>query len=314
MSDIDNIKQIEKKDEIRLISDENPVVTTGVVEGTPASTTEHVTVINVHPQRRWAWVIASALVALLVVFGAFFAIKQWNYYHNYGVSVSVTPEQNIAKLKRRVKPCTPEVVMTTDSVLGVQLNFYELKGLKATIELDEPAITDKNVYLYSRCADISRERKFLGSLVIGGKVYSDDQSRLGYFGAVDSAMVIGISRFEDVRDYCVEHEGYYFRQFMMLSCGELPSKFYLHGKVERRAIGRKEGNDNLFYIEAPNPETMYDFADAMREYGFVDAIYITGGKTSSYYRTRGGVQHVVGDTTQRPRDPIPGPWLVFRKQ
>jgi hypothetical protein len=39
---------------------------------------------------------------------------------------------------------------------------------------------------------------------------------------------------------------------------------------------------NIFY-STRNKETLWDFADALREYGFIDAIYITGG-TADVYR------------------------------
>ena len=45
--------------------------------------------------------------------------------------------------------------------------------------------------------------------------------------------------------------------------------------VEQQAIGRID--DQLYFIATRHKETLWDFADALREYGFIDAIYITGG-------------------------------------
>ena len=102
-----------------------------------------------------------------------------------------------------------------------------------------------------------------------------------------------------IRNYAVEQGGSFFRQFILVSNGVLPSKFYLHGKVERRALARMS-DDRLFYIESRHPETMWNFADALREYGFADAIYITGGKCYSFYRTADGKPHSIGDMNQHP--------------
>lgn len=63
-------------------------------------------------------------------------------------------------------------------------------------------------------------------------------TRLGYFAASDNNFVIGIARDEKVKDYVLEHGGSFFRQFILVSAGVLPRQFYLHGKVERRGIGR----------------------------------------------------------------------------
>jgi hypothetical protein len=126
--------------------------------------------------------------------------------------------------------------------------------------------------------------------------------------------VIGFSRFEDVKDYIIEHGGSYFRQFVLVSNGELPPRFYLHGKVERCAIGRI--GDRLYYITTHHKETMWSFADALREYGFIDAIYITGGYDYSFYRDRNGKRHDIHDIADYPHKKWQGitPWLVFRKR
>lgn len=61
---------------------------------------------------------------------------------------------------------------------------------------------------------------------------------------------------------------------------------------------------------------MWDFADALREYGFIDAIYITGGTDYCFYRTADGIAHKIGDDTKY-EDKHKGegivPWLVFKK-
>lgn len=59
----------------------------------------------------------------------------------------------------------------------------------------------------------------------------------------------------------------YFKENIIIS-----GRFFLHGKVECCAISRIE--DQLYYIAARHKETLWDFADALREYGFIDTIYI----------------------------------------
>jgi len=88
---------------------------------------------------------------------------------------------------------------------------------------------------------------------------------------------------------------------------------FLHGKVERRAIGRL--GDRIYYIATRHKETLWDFADALREYGFIDAIYITGGADYVFYRDKNGVRHDIGNPADYPHKAWKGvaPWLVFRK-
>lgn len=269
--------------------------------------------------RKLLWILTTAVATSLLFLAA--AYGYWYYRHNIytGISVSVKSEQNILNLQKETEKVKPEVIMTTDSILGVPFNLYELRGLKAEISLEQPDTTDTDVYLYSRSADFTsydpESNEFIGSLVSNGKELQSDVSRLGYCAMANDNVVIGIARDEKVKDYCIKQGGSFFRQFILVSNGQLPIRFHLHGKVERRALARK--GDTLYYIESLHKEGMTEFADALREYGFIDAIYITGGSEYSYYRDGKGNMHDIGDVTRKDEkqkgDGIV-PWVVFRKK
>ena len=203
--------------------------------------------------------------------------------------------------------------MTSDSILGVAMDFYAIHGLKASIEFEEPDTTDTSVYLYCRSADHKADSTYIGSLVADGKEYQSDTHRLGYMAMLGNNSVIGISRSEKVKDFVQEQGGSFFRQFILVSDGTIPTRFFLHGKVERRAIGRI--GDQLYFIATRHKETLWDFADALREYGFIDAIYITGGADYVFYRNKDGAKHDIGKPDDYPHEKWKGiiPWLVFRK-
>ena len=268
----------------------------------------------VRPQKRqWLRGLAIASVVLLLSAMLFAGYKWLGYFYNIGIPVSTSPRENIEKLKQPVEQEAPGIVFSSDSILGVALDFYAIHGLKASVEFEEPDTADASVFLYSRCADHTADGKYLGSLVAEGRELQKDRSRLGYMAMADGRMVIGVSRSEKVKDYVVERGGSFFRQFILVSDGVIPARFYLHGKVERRAIGRID--NTLYYIATRHKETLWDFADALREYGFIDAIYITGGADYVFYRDKDGIRHDIGDSTDYPHTKWKGimPWLVFRK-
>ena len=299
-------------DDINMQKPEVPII---IIERDEQPQSQEIVTKVVAPSKKQKWLkrfLAFAVVGCMIV-AAIAGYYFWNYYYNIGVSVSVSPEQNIEKLQRPLKKETPQIVMTSDSILGVAMDFYAIHGLKASIEFEEPDTADTSVFLYSRCADHTADGRYLGSLVAEGVEKQNDRSRLGYMAMADGNMVIGISRSEKVKDYVLERGGSFFRQFILVSNGTIPSRFFLHGKVERRAIGRIE--DQLYYIATRHKETLWDFADALREYGFIDAIYITGGADYVFYRDKAGNRHDIGDTSDYPHTKWKGivPWLVFRK-
>ena len=299
-------------DDINMQKPEVPII---IIERDEQPQTKESVVKVVAPSWKRKWLIrlltlvAVGCLMVAVLVGYYF----WNYYYNIGVSVSVSPDQNIEKLQQPVKHEMPEVVLTSDSILGVAMDFYAIHGLKANIEFEEPDTADTSVYLYCRSADHKADGTYLGSLVVDGDVRQSDTHRLGYMAMVGGNSVIGISRSEKVKDFVQEHGGSFFRQFILVSDGTIPGRFFLHGKVERRAIGRI--GDQLYYIATRNKETLWDFADALREFGFIDAIYITGGADYVYYRSKDGIRHDIGDSADYPQTKWKGiiPWLVFRK-
>ena len=298
-------------DDINMQKPEVPII---IIERDEQPQPKEVVTKVVAPSRKQKWLkrfLALAAIGCMMV-AALAGYYLWNYYYNIGVSVSVTPEQNIEKLQKPAKQETPEVVMTSDSILGVAMDFYAIHGLKASIEFEEPDTVDTSVYLYCRSADHKADNTYIGSLVVNGEERQSDTHRLGYMAMLGGNSVIGISRSEKVKDYVQEHGGSFFRQFILVSNGEIPGRFFLHGKVERRAIGRID--DQLSFIATRHKETLWDFADALREYGFIDAIYITGGADYVFYRDKDGIRHDIGNPSGYPQKKWKGiiPWLVFR--
>ena len=266
------------------------------------------------PSHKWLTATLSVVASVLFCCLAYSGWWLYNYYYNIGVPISVSPEENIVKLQRHWnKTEKPKIVLSTDSILGVALNMYELKSVRAELTFTEPDTTETSVLMYSRCADHTSDNKIIGSFVMNGKELLTDKSRLGYCAMANGNIVIGVSRSDKVKDYVMEQGGCFFRQFILVSNGVLPPQFQLHGKVERRALARMNG-DRLFYIETRHAETLWDFADALREYGFADAIYITGGKCHSFYRTADGKPHDIGDVNQHPHLKYKKivPWIVFK--
>ena len=264
--------------------------------------------------QKWSLAIMWFVATVVLVFGCYKVIRLYNYYYNIGVSISVSPKENIKKLDdMKAQNESSAVVFKTDSVLGVALNIYELHNVKAELTLVEPDTADHSVLMYTRTADYTATGKYIGSLVVDGEQKRSDVSRLGYCAIAKGNMVIGISRFDDMCEHMVERDGSYFRQFVLVSNGELPQRFFLHGKVERKALARTT-DDRLCIIETPHPETLWDFADALREYGYVDVIYLTGGNESGFYRAPDGMVHFTEKAARYRTDKHHGvaPWLVLR--
>ncbi len=294
---------------------EEPVITIETDDAYEKDVSEKAVAAKRSKGKTWLRYAVAAVAMVVILVGCYSSVRFYNYYYNIGVSISVSPKDNIKKLAgMKPKAGKPEVALASDSILGVALNMYELRNVQAEMTLEEPDTADQSVLLYTRTADYTATGLYLGSLVIDGEELQSDASRLGYCAIADGNMVIGISRSDKVKDYVEERKGSFFRQFMLVSNGELPARFFLHGKVERKALCRT-ADDKLYIVETRHAETLWDFADALREYGFVDAIYLTGGNESGFWRDPEGVGHFTEKAAHYRTDKHHGvaPWLVLSK-
>lgn len=119
-----------------IVIDEKPDVVTGQTEGeVPVmiiendNDSEENNTINITTTKnmRWLWMLGSILVAIITTIVLALGYKYYRTYINIGVPMSVKSAENIKKLQSPASHVTPEVIITSDSILGVGMNIYELR-------------------------------------------------------------------------------------------------------------------------------------------------------------------------------------------
>lgn len=320
----ENKRQEAFDDEKQNFFDDGTII---MLEKTPDAPEEKMSkelvVYHASPRRRiWGWIVAAIIVALLLVIVALqlksAQPEKTDIQEEVVLPTSATAEKNTQKLQEEAPKVSVKSGVTelTDTINDVQLKLYSMEGVHAELSLEEPAADDEEVYLYTNCADVRADNgKVVCAFVMKGELLSTGNNRSGYFAAVGDNTVIGVEYNDSIQNYVMENGGYFFRQFALISAGQI-GDIRLKGKVGRCALGMKDGK--LFYIESVNRESMYDFAEALCDYGFTDAIYITGGKRHRYYRDEKGVKHEmgplpadIGDNAAAEEPPLP--FLIFKK-
>lgn len=210
------------------------------------------------------------------------------------------------------------IAIMNDTILGVALEIYSLDGLVASLETELPDTADRTLAAFFRSADYTPDSIAICPVVVNGKrvQFKEQDDRCAYVAvSPQGRAAIGVGKGDDVKKYTEKKGGSFFRQYLLLGDNTLPSKFSLHGKVERAALGRMN-DGRLYYVMTRGKETMWGFADALREYGFMDAAYITGGDKYDFIRRPDG-SFKLGDKLreeyleQRGRR-LASPMLVFR--
>ena len=230
------------------------------------------------------WKMAAILfAAALLLLGAFFLGKHIYYNHQFNRS---RPDSEIFTSLSEKMPGKAGITLELQEAMGGKMNIYRLSGLRAHFADTVPDYSDSSVYFITRSADYkiqNGQKQIIGDYIDNGRTLSDSQWRAGFMAIMDGNAQIGISRSSRFSKYMKENGGSMFRQMALVSAGTPCSKqFILKGKVTRCAYARDiEGN--LYFVETINPETLYGFADALIEYGFIDAVYVTGGKQPNLF-------------------------------
>ena len=251
----------------------------------------------------FSWQRATLAVIILLLL-AICAWLGWGYYQhhrwavNFEYPVSRSSAQIITDLNKAGQIKGDSVhAFTADSIDGVTMRFYNLAGLKASMSREMPADSDSSVVLVTQGWDYyfddAKQYHFLGDFVYKGKMLAQGTGKAGIVALTTKGWQMGISQEDSVRDYIISQGGSMFRQFALVSAGQICLKqFALKGKVHRRALARKPGDATAYYVETVNKESLYDFAEALADYGFIDAVYLTGADgTEPVYRDADGILH-----------------------
>lgn len=240
----------------------------------------------------------AALAVIILLLLAICAWLGWGYYQhhrwavNFEYPVSRSSAQIITDLNKTGQIKGDSVhVFTADSIDGVTMRFYNLAGLKASMSREMPADSDSSVVLVTQGWDYyfddAKQYHFLGDFVYNGKSLARGTGKAGLVAFTKNGWQMGISQEDSVRDYIISQGASMFRQFALVSAGQICLKqFALKGKVHRRALARKPGDVTAYYVETVNKESLYDFAEALADYGFIDAMLLTGvNDGNTFYRS-----------------------------
>ena len=109
-------------------------------------------------------------------------------------------------------------------------------------------------------------------------------------------------------NYCASRQGSFFRQYALVADGKIwPNR--LKGKSLRRAVARKADDARVYVVVSRQRESLYDFSEALADYGFTNALYLVGGTSYGWCRMDARV-HELG--VRRGKTLPSHNYLVFR--
>ncbi len=248
------------------------------------------------------WILAACLVIAAIIIAV--VLKSGNEY-----AYIVDPEERTLPLKpvREAEPThmvtklgseanasyPPHIELIERVINDIPLTIYIPHNAEMTLHLGPINNQDCSIIFAAQAADIRADNgKIVGAFVLKGEPKSWGLSKKGYVASINGKVTIGVAENTPLFEEATEKEGYFFRQYPLVSNGQLIDN-EPKGKSIRRAICDRGGE--IFMVASQTTESFHDFAQALVDLGVNQAVYLVGSAAYGWATNEKGERHEFGD-------------------
>ena len=191
----------------------------------------------------------------------------------------------------------------------VALKLYVPHHAQMTLQTGQIELHDTTIVYIARAADLRADNGgIVGAFVCKGKPLSWGLSKRGYCASIEGQVYVGVAENSPLFEAATEKEGYFFRQYPLVSNGQVVEN-KPKGKSVRRGICDRQGE--IFMAETVDEVSFHDFSQALVELGVNQAVYIVGSDSYGWAVDKDGNRHEFGKLPQQPV-PVNTTYLVWR--
>lgn len=174
---------------------------------------------------------------------------------------------------------------------------------------------EKDVIYVAQAADVRADNgDIVGAFVLKGEPHSWGLSKKGYCASINGKVSVGVAENSPLFEKATEEEGYFFRQYPLVSNGQVIDN-EPKGKSIRRAICDRQGE--IFMVETGTAESFHDFAQALVDLGVNQAVYLVGSSAYGWAVDENGRIFEFGEKNNfkgRRKMPKNTNYIVWRKK
>lgn len=233
------------------------------------------------------WFISAGIIAVIAIIIVLYSIDRptndgLDAVFDCTVMTEVDPEavDPAAVLPEEVVPQDTVPALPrefTDSINDVVFTVIPLVGCRAAVTFEKPDSTDCDILISLPAADIRADNgEIVGEFIHDRQQLSRGVRKQGFcYISPEGNVTIGSGEGEAQKKSAIDEGGTFFRQYSLVMEGEIQPNI-LKGKAERRALAILQGKPTI--VISRDRESIYDFSQALADYGFSHAIYLPGGK------------------------------------
>ncbi len=250
----------------------------------------------------WPWALVAIIIIASIVAIIMIANKDKESAVNEVVEEpslfepvqEVEPTPNVTRLGKDVDSLTgPHTEILCRTINDIPLKIYIPHNANMTLQLGRVDKQDKTIIFAAQAADVRADNGgIVGAFVLNGEPKAWGLSKKGYVASIDGTITIGVAENSPLFEEATEKGGYFFRQYPLVSNGQLIDN-EPKGKSIRRGICDRGGE--IFMVETLTPESFHDFAQALVDLGIDQAVYLVGSIAYGWATDENGERHEFGD-------------------
>ncbi len=246
--------------------------------------------------RRWWFYVAIVALALLVAMAVMLMSR---------ISDSPKGPEQPAEVKPvapTTSPSEPPAVHVCDTFINdVPLHLYTPVNVVPELCVGVPDTEDISIRLALQAADIRADnQEIVGAFVLKGELLSKGSAKKGFCAILGGKIYVGMGERTSLLEETITHDGYFFRQYPLVSQGHMVES-KPKNKAVRRALCEVDGQ--IVVVCSKTRESFHDFSQALVDLGVQNAIYLTGGYACGFCRDIDVLDESWGDMKQMKEYP-----------
>lgn len=186
--------------------------------------------------------------------------------------------------------CAAASYAMRDSVVvnDIQLDILVPVNAKPSLTIGLINQHDKDIILCTQATDVRADNgEITGSFVVNGQMYSHGYScKWGFCSIVGDSIKLGSAPKTPLLEDVLNNNGSFFRQHPLVERGRI-YRSTIKGKAIRKALCEVDGKHVV--VMTRTRESIHDFSQALQDINVVNAIYLVGADSYTFYRDESGV-------------------------
>lgn len=241
------------------------------------------------------WIILSVCLAIIIIAALYVIFSTKEQTLEYYFEPEETPQQSISTTITDNENANQKGYIDTQEVTinNASLLLHIPYNATMSLELGLPDKSDSTIIFTTQAADIRKDNKrIVGEFVLAGKQLAQGIAKKGFCAVIDNSISIGTGNETPLLRQAIENNGYFFRQYPLVSNG-IPIENNPVNKSIRRALAIR--NEQVMMITSQDALSFHEFSQALVDMGVSDAIYLVGGNAYGWYYNKEPDRHEYGN-------------------